>query len=244
MKSLIAIASLCIFLVGCDSQDKFAPNPIPQEESQVSEESEQSFNPDCSQMNTWSEKTICEDEMLNELHEGVSALFRILEKSAESDESRASELSASRSAWNQSLEECSNKDKGAEWCLVEKLREQLSTSFSMLDSENVELSCSVPPLSFRVIVDDLSSFVLVENDWDGNHQFIKDVEYFSLGSGICAVRNFVFDFNGLMYGAQRSGCVSRHHPDGVVGDITIGTAFNEEYGSFEDGSSYWCFVEQ
>ena len=243
MKSVVAITSLCIFLVGCDSQDKFAPNPSSQEESQVSEESEQTFNPDCSQMNTWSEKTICEDERLNELHEGVSTFFRILEQSAESDESRVSELSASRSAWYENLEECSTKS--ADWfCLAEKLREQLSTSFRMLDSENVELNCSIPPLSFKVVIDELSSFVLVKNDWDGSHQFIKDVKYFSLGSGVCAVRNFVFDFNGLVYGVKRSGCVSQHHPDGVVGDITIGTAFNEEFGSFEDGSSYWCFVKQ
>ncbi|MDC1433609.1 hypothetical protein N8157_03260 [Burkholderiales bacterium] len=243
MKSVIAITSLCVFLVGCDSQDKFAQNPIPQGESQVSDESAQSFNPDCSQMNTWSEKTICEDERLNELHEGVSTFFRILDKSAESDESRASELSTSRSAWYENLEECSTKS--ADWsCLAEKLSEQLSASFSMLDSENVELNCSIPPLSFKVVIDELSSFVLVENDWYGSHQFIKDITYHSIGSGRCAVRNFVFDFNGLVYGVKRSGCVSQHHPDGVIGDITIGTTFNKEYKNFEDGTQYWCFFEE
>ena len=47
-----------------------------------------------------------------------------------------------------------------------------------------------------------------------------------------------------MYGAQRLVCVSQHHPNGVVGDITIGTAFNEECVGFEDGNYYWCFVEK
>ena len=211
------------------------------------------WNLDCASKEILYEIYICRTEELSELHDGVLILSSILEKTLMSDQSRASELSAHSDALYESLDECSIDLKTSDVvkgeyfaCLEYALKQQLSSSFRMLGSENAVLSCSVSPLGFRVIKDDVVSHVLVENDfWWGGYRFFKNVESFGSESGVCPNPNYVFDFNGVMYNVQKISCPSRGDPDELAAMITIGTRFNEGYiDRSGDGSSYWCLSDE
>lgn len=115
------------------------------------------------------------------------------------------------------------------------------------NTEEIFLSCSLPPLDLK-IMNDWS--IIAKNDIDDleddYRKVFKNIEGTHEGTSVCGGYSWVINYMGTNYQVSEIGCYpgnNYHVPENATAQLTVGGEV-VDYGNgpiLENGSVFWCY---